>query len=113
MLPGIKFNSLRMSSTAGEGYSTATDIAEYLVRKGVPFREAHEITGKIVLYCINKKTDLGGLGISELKTFSPTISNDIFSALDPAASVRARSSYGGTSPSEVLKQIRKYRKALK
>lgn len=112
MLPGIKFNRQRMASTAGEGYSTATDIAEYLVRKGVPFREAHEITGKIVLYCINKKTVLAGLEMKELKTFSPVISEDIFPALDPAASVRARSSYGGTSPSEVLKQIKRYKKAL-
>jgi argininosuccinate lyase len=113
MLPGIKFNRQRMASTAGEGYSTATDIAEYLVRKGVPFREAHEITGKIVLYCISRKTDLSGLGIGELKAFSPVIADDIFPALDPAESVRARSSYGGTSNSEVLKQIKKYKKNLK
>jgi argininosuccinate lyase len=113
MLPGIKFDRQRMASTAGEGYSTATDIAEYLVRKGVPFREAHEITGKIVLHCINTKTDLAGLEMKDLKTFSPVISEDIFPALDPFASVKARSSYGGTSNSEVLKQIRKYKKALK
>ena len=112
MLPGIKFNLQKMASTAGEGYSTATDIAEYLVRKGVPFREAHEITGKIVLYCINKKIDLGKLEIRELKAFSPVISEDIFPALDPVASVRARSSYGGTAPSQVLKQIKRYKKAL-
>jgi argininosuccinate lyase len=112
MLPGSTFNRKRMTATAGEGYSTATDIAEYLVKKGVPFREAHEITGKIVLYCIKKKVELNELSLQELKSFSPVIAKDIFPALDPAASVRARSSYGGTSPSQVLKQIKKYKKML-
>ena len=58
MLPGIRFNTERMRASAGDAFSTATDIAEYLVKKGIPFRKAHEITGRIVLYCItkNKKT---------------------------------------------------------
>jgi argininosuccinate lyase len=110
MLPGTTFNRQRMSATTGEGYSTATDVAEYLVKKGVPFREAHEITGKIVLYCIKKKVELLELTLTELKSFSPLIAKDIFPALDPAASVRARSSYGGTSPSQVLRQIKRYKK---
>jgi argininosuccinate lyase len=112
MLPGITFHSQRMAATAGEGYSTATDIAEYLVKKGIPFREAHEITGKIVRYCITKKKDLHELDLKELKTFSTVISKDIFPTLNPAASIAARSSYGGTSPLQVLKQIRKYKKLL-
>lgn len=112
MLPGTAFHKKRMASTAGEGYSTATDIAEYLVKKGIPFREAHEITGKIVLHCIKKKVELHELELKELKYFSPVIAKDIFPALDPAASVRARSSYGGTSPSQVLKQIKRYKKIL-
>ena len=112
MFPGITFNTERMLATAGEGYSTATDLAEYLVRKGVPFREAHEITGKIVLSCIKKNIAIHELALKELKSFSPVISKDIFPALEPAASVRARSSYGGTSPSQVLKQIKKYKKLL-
>ncbi|RPI35521.1 MAG: argininosuccinate lyase [Nitrospiraceae bacterium] len=112
MLPGITFNSKKMLSTAGQGYSTATDIAEYLVRKGIPFREAHEITGKIVLNCIKKNIELHELDLKELKSFSPVISKDIFPCLDPVASVRARSSYGGTSPSQVLKQIKRYKKSL-
>jgi argininosuccinate lyase len=112
MLPGITFNSKRMLATAGQGYSTATDIAEYLVRKGIPFREAHEITGKIVLHSIKKNIELHELDLKELKSFSPVISKDIFLCLDPVASVRARSSYGGTSPSQVLKQIKRYKKFL-
>ena len=112
MFPGITFNKKRMSATAGEGYSTATDIAEYLVKKGVPFREAHEITGRIVLHCINKNIGLNELDLKELKSFSQVISKDIFPCLEPAASVRGRSSYGGTSPSQVIKQIRRYKKIL-
>ncbi len=113
MLPEIKFNVPRMRQTAGEGYSTATDIAEYLVKKGIPFREAHEITGKIVLRCIESNRDLPSLTLRELREFSPIISEDIFPVLEPAESVRARTSYGGTSPSEVMKQIKRYRKALR
>jgi len=112
MFPGITFNKKRMSATAGEGYSTATDIAEYLVRKGVPFREAHEITGRIVLHCIKNNIGLHELDLKELKSFSQVISKDIFPSLEPAASVRGRSSYGGTSPSQVIKQIRRYKKIL-
>jgi len=112
MFPGITFNRKRMAATSGEGYSTATDIAEYLVKKGVPFREAHEITGKIVLHCIKKNISLHELDVKTLQSFSPVIAKDIFPALDPSASVRARSSYGGTSPSQVLKQIKRYKKIL-
>ena len=112
MFPGIQFNKKRMSATAGEGYSTATDIAEYLVRKGVPFREAHEITGRVVLHCLKKNIGLHELGLKELKSFSKVISKDIFPCLKPAASVRGRSSYGGTSPSQIIKQIRRYKKLL-
>lgn len=112
MFPGITFNRKRLSATAGEGYSTATDIAEYLVKKGVPFREAHEITGRIVLHCLKKNIALHELDLKDLKAFSTVISRDIFPCLDPVASVMGRSSYGGTSPSQVIKQIRRYKKIL-
>jgi argininosuccinate lyase len=113
MMRNVKFNINRLSSTAGKGYSTATDIAEYLVRKGLPFREAHEITGRIVLHCISKDVQLTGLSLPELKSFSPKISEDIIHVLDPAESVKARTSFGGTSPSEVKRQIRHFKKVLK
>ncbi len=113
MMKEVKFNTVRLAETAGEGYSTATDIAEYLVRKGVPFREAHEITGRIVLSCISRKMPLTGLSLKELTSFSPKISKDIRPLLDPVASVRARTSFGGTSPSEVKRQINHYKKVLK
>jgi argininosuccinate lyase len=113
MLPEITFDTERMSNTAGSGYSTATDLAEYLVRKGVPFREAHEITGRIVLCCIRAKKDLDALTLKELKKFSRLISADVFEAIDPSRSVTARSSYGGTAPSEVSRQLKYFRKILR
>jgi argininosuccinate lyase len=112
MLPEIRFNTDRMCLTAGEGYSTATDIAEYLVRKGVPFREAHELTGKIVLYGIKKNKNLQSLDLKELRSFSTLISKDIYPVLASDESVKARASYGGTSPSQVVRQIRLYKKIL-
>lgn len=112
MLPDITFNVTEMGASAGEGFSTATDIAEYLVRKGIPFRSAHEITGRIVLYCIDSNKDLKSLTMDRLQKFSPVIGNDIYAILDPAESVKARSSYGGTSPSEVKRQLRTYKKIL-
>jgi len=112
MLKEVKFNTARLRETAAGGYSTATDIAEYLVRKGVPFRAAHEITGRIVLYCISRNIPLTGLSVRELRTFSPALTEDILAILDPVASVKARSSFGGTSPSEVKRQLRHYRKLL-
>jgi argininosuccinate lyase len=112
MLPQIRFNESRMRQTAGEGYSTATDVAEYLVKKGVPFREAHEITGKIVSHCIRNRKDLSSLELGTLQAFSFVISEDIFAALQPGESVKARSSYGGTSPTEIRRQIRRYRKTI-
>lgn len=113
MMQDLKFDTERLRLTAGEGYSTATDIAEYLVRKGVPFREAHEITGRIVLQCISKNIQLTDLSLKDLSAFSPKISGDIISVLDPAESVKARRSYGGTSPTEVRRQLRRYKKLLK
>ena len=113
MIPEISFNTDRMAATAGEGYSTATDIAEYLVRRGVPFREAHEITGKIVRHCIDEKKDLLSLEIRELQSFSPLIRKDIFRVVDPQKSLNGHDSYGGASPSEVKRQIRSMRRLLK
>ena len=107
MFPRIRFNIKRMHETAGEAYSTATDIAEYLVKKGLPFRKSHEITGKIVLYCIKKKKKLDELTLKELNTFSTLIKKDIYSYLKAEESVSHKKSIGGTSPDEVKKQIRR------
>ncbi len=113
MLPEAKFNTRRLREAAAGGYATATDIAEYLVRKGVPFRSAHEITGKIVLSCISRNIPLTSLSLRELRNFSSAIDKDVRAILDPEVSVKTRSSFGGTAPSEVKRQIRHYRKLLK
>lgn len=112
MLPMIKFNTPRMQETAGNAYATATDLAEYLVRKGVPFRKAHEITGKIVQYCINNKKNLEELTMKKLNTFSCLIKKDIHSYITPKKSVENKRSTGCTSPVEVTRQIKRWRKIL-
>lgn len=113
MLPEIKFNKERMKEPCGSGYITATDIAEYLVKKGVPFRNAHEITGKIVLYCNEKGKNLNELSIKELKKFSPKIEKDLYAILTPEGSIDSKNSYGSTSKKSVKEQIRMLRKRLK
>jgi argininosuccinate lyase len=110
MFQGITFHSGRMRKTAGAAYSTATDIAEYLVKRGVPFRKAHEITGRIVLYSLKGKKRLEDLTLKQFNTFSPAISEDIYSYIDPEESVRNKKSLGGTSMREVKKQIRRLKK---
>ncbi len=113
MIPAISFNQDRMYQSASRGYTTATDIAEYLVKKGIPFRQAHEITGRIVLYCLKREKDLNELDIKEFKEFSDLIDNDIYSVLTPEGSIRNKLSYGSTSRKEVMRQIRKLKARLK
>jgi len=112
MLPKIKFDKKRMHETAAGGYSLATDLAEYLVGKGLPFRDAHEVTGRIVGYAIEKDSELHELTLDEFKGFSPLIGADIFELLTVEKAVKRRKSRGGTSPDEVRRQIARLRKAL-
>jgi len=112
MVPRIRFNKERMSDTASAAYATATDVAEYLVRKGLPFREAHEITGRIVLHCIESRKNLNDLTIRELKRFSPLIEGDVHKCLLAEDSAKAKNSRGGTSPSQVKKQLKRLRGLL-
>jgi argininosuccinate lyase len=112
MLPCIEFNRERMTETALKGYATATDIAEYLVRKGMPFRDAHATTGAIVLYCTEKKKGLSELTIEELRRFSPIIGEDIYKALTADGSVGMKRSRGGTAGAEVKRQMRRLKREL-
>ncbi len=111
MIPGVKFNKDAMERAAEGGFSTATDFAEYLVKKRVPFREAHRITGEIVRYCIKKKKSLIDLDIEELRKFSKLIGDDVFSFLTVEGSVNSRSSIGGTSKRDVLRRITEIKKS--
>jgi argininosuccinate lyase len=106
MTPRIKFNKTIMAKAAEGGFSTATDVAEYLVRKGLPFRGAHKITGKIVRYCLKKGKTLAGLSLKEFKKFSKVIEKDVFSYLTVQASVNRKNSYGGTAKRQVLTRIK-------
>jgi argininosuccinate lyase len=105
MLPRIVFRTERLRSTAGDAYATATDLAEYLVRKGVPFRTAHEIVGRIVRYCIAQGKRPGELGMDEFRTFSDGIDEDVYGIIEAEASADAKRSAGGTARAEVKRQI--------
>ena len=94
-----------MRKAINNDFSNATDIADYLVRKGLPFREAHEIIGKIVLYAIQHQKYLLDLSFEEYQQFSPLFEDDIYAVLSPEHVVAVRNSFGGTSPEQVKQQI--------
>ena len=107
MMPKANFRKDRIKNATDAGFLTATDIAEYLVNKGMPFREAHGVTGRIVKYCINKAMVLTELTLDELKKFSEIIESDITGYITLDSSVDRRNSYGGTSTKVVLERIKK------
>ena len=94
-------------------FLTATEIADYLVKKGIPFRDAHAITGKVVAYAIEHKKSLSHLTLSELKHFSVLLEEDVFDLLDPHKSIEHKKSAGSTSSQEVKKQIVHWTRVLK
>ena len=102
-----------MRAAAGRGYSTATDLADWLVRAlGLPFREAHHVTGTIVKQAESKGAALEDLSLAEMQTVEPRITKDVFSVLSVDASVRSRTSYGGTAPQNDRKMARRWIKRL-
>ena len=98
MIPAIEANKTTMYEAAKRGFSTATDLADYLVGTGIPFRDAHEIVGKAVAYGIAEQKDLSDMSLEELVQFSDQIKNDVFSVLTLEGSVAARDHIGGTAP---------------
>ncbi|SNB47227.1 argininosuccinate lyase [Geobacter sp. DSM 9736] len=109
MIREMRVNADRMLQAAGGGFSTATDVADYLVRKGVPFRDAHEVVGKVVRYCIDEDMTLEELSLAEWQLFSMQIQEDIFAAITLEASVNARSATGGTALERVRQEIERAR----
>lgn len=101
MIPAIEANKTTMYEAAKRGFSTATDLADYLVGTGIPFRDAHEIVGKAVAYGITEQKDLSDMSLEELVQFSDQIKNDVFSVLTLEGSVAARDHIGGTAPVQV------------
>lgn len=109
MIREMRVNALSMGKAAGQGFSTATDVADYLVRKGLPFRDAHEAVGKAVAYCVEHDMDLEELSLAEWQLFSPHFSEDIFTVITVEASVAARNVIGGTARNRVEDEIRRCR----
>jgi argininosuccinate lyase len=105
MIREMQINPSVMRTAAAKGFSTATDVADYLVRKGIPFRDAHEVVGKAVQYCIENEMELKELSVAEWQLFSAHIDSDIFDCITLEASVNARSATGGTAEARVRDEI--------
>ena len=112
MLPHMDVRADRMRAAASQGYATATDLADYLVRKDVPFRDAHEIVGRCVAHALAKGAALSDLSLEELKRFSPVIEASIFDVLTLEGSINARDHIGGTAPLQVKAAIARGRTRL-
>lgn len=112
MLTGVQVNHHMMRQSALHGYATATDLADYLTKKGIPFRDAHEIVAKSVQYAEQKGCDLSDLALSELQKFSAQIESDIFAILTLEGSMNSRNHTGGTAPDQVRSAIQKAKKWL-
>jgi len=105
MVPAIEAKKDNMREAARRGFSTATDLADYLVRKGIAFRDSHEIVGKSVAYGIANNRDLSDMSLQELQQFSDVIGQDVFDVLTLEGSVAARNHIGGTAPEQVRQAI--------
>lgn len=112
IIPAIKCNKVAMRLSATKGFSTATDLADFIVKKGLAFRDAHEIVGKTVAYAIREGIDLAEIPLEKLSQFSPLIDDNVFTVLTLEGSVNARNHFGGTAPSQVLASIERARSDL-
>ena len=113
MVPTIKANKDNMYQSAIKGYTTATDLADYLVKKGLAFRDAHDVVGKAVAFGIKENKDLSEFTLNELKEFDKSIENDVFEVISLEGSIRSRNHIGGTSPEQILIAIKAGRNAIK
>ena len=105
MMPAVSCNKDEMYAAAQQGYATATDLADYLVKKGMAFRDAHEVVGKSVAFGIEQKKDLADLSLAELQNFSDLVTEDVFEVLTLEGSIGARDHIGGTAPTQVLAAV--------
>ena len=112
VIQNIRVNKERTNAAATRGYMNATELADYLVRKGMPFREAHEITGRIVVRAIERGVELIELSVSEMKSFSELIDNDIFAALSLDSTLATKSQTGGTGSGLVAQALAYARQRL-
>jgi argininosuccinate lyase len=112
MLPAITVKRGNLQRAVTRGFATATDLADYLVRKGVPFRDAHEIVGRTVRHAVDKQKDLNHMTLDELRSFSPVIDVDVFTVLTPEGSLASRNHIGGTAPEQVRAAVERARRSL-
>ena len=110
MISSMQINASKMLKSTQKGYLQATELADYLAKKGMPFREAHGVVSKIVNHCIEKSKVLSDLGVKELKGFCPLFNADVLTVLDPSEIIKQKVSYGGTSEKSVRQQLLKLRK---
>ena len=114
MVSDMSPNKDVLAAAAGAAFSTATDLADWLVRKlNMPFRDAHHVTGSIVAMAEKQGKTLDALSLSDMQGVEPRITDDVYSVLSPLASASSRVSYGGTAPSEVSQQVKRWQKILK
>ncbi len=113
MVTDMEPNRKAMKKAAGQGFSTATDLADWLVREaGLPFRDAHHVTGRIVALAEETGRPLAKLELAEMQAIEPKITDDVYSVLSVAASVKSRKSYGGTAPANVRREAKRWIKRL-
>jgi argininosuccinate lyase len=112
MMGALTCRHERMRAAARQGFATATDLADYLVRRGVAFRDAHEIVGKAVAFGVREGRDLADMTLEELRVFSTKIDDDVFAVLSLEGSVAARDHIGGTAPRQVRAAIARARGRL-
>ena len=112
LLKEISFNGDRLKEATEKGFLVATDLADYLVQKGMTFREAHDTVGKMVLFAVDHKKELNDLTIDEMKNFTRQIDEDVYEWLDPASSIKKRNVFGGTGPDIVKKSLNKAKREL-
>ena len=113
MVPNIQANKQAMYQSAQKGFATATDLADYLVNRGLPFRDAHEVVGSAVAYAIEQGKDLSECSLAELKQFEARIEKDVFDVLTLEGSVNARNIVGGTAPEQVRFQVQQCRQLIR
>ncbi len=111
-MPAVTCRHDNMRQAAMKGFATATDLADYLVRKGIPFRDAHEVVGKAVVLGVERDCDLADLSLTELQSFSAEITEDVFEVLTLEGSVAARNHIGGTAPNQVRAAIARAKERL-
>jgi argininosuccinate lyase len=109
---GLTVNAAHMEAAAKKGHATATDLADYLVKKGLPFRDAHETVAHAVKEAVSHNCDLSELSLQVLQSFHPSIEQDVYAVLSLHGSLNARNTLGGTAPAQVKAQIARHQQRL-